>query len=365
MFARLLVNIFTDFWRYYIKPKTNHRKGFAFLAHPRDLSDIRRLTPVFNFLPDKFLKILMRNFAPFTVTKIIYGGAQNFIISLPLIGPDILQNKELAVKLTRRAFKLADRRGVKVVGLGAYTASITFGGAALLNLKKKGMFITTGNALTALVAVKQLKNFLELQKSRGIDFPSALICAVVGASGSTGRGITELILNGKDFSRYILIGKTPERLISLENDLAKRNLLGGNVLVTNSLKSIKNADIIFVATSSHQLLIKSNLIKHGAIICDITQPRNVSRDLLEERLDVKIIDGGLVETPKINYNGVLGLPPHYAFACLAETIMLSSEEIDRDFIGMVSLESIKYIENIFPKYGFKLDTFLSFGEKMI
>ncbi len=365
-FIDLLGNILIDFWRYSFRLKNGPPKGFAFLAHPRDLADVRRVVPLFNFFPDKLANALLRNFVPFTVATIYNEGFSGFIISIPMTGSDMLADKALALEFIKRAFLLAQRRGAKIIGLGSFTASITFGGRALLELKNKEVFITTGNTLTAFVAVKQLKDFLKYQKSKGVNFPSFLICAVVGASGSTGRGIAELILRDKDFGKYIFVGQALERLRILQDFLIETGFFNNEkIFITDDIKSIKEADIIFVTTSSHQLLINSALIKRGAIIYDITQPRNVSSALLVERPDVKVIDGGLVETPDINYKNVLGLPPRHAFACLAETIILSKETVDHDFIGPVTFENLKFMENIFPKYKFKLNTFLSFGKKMI
>lgn len=355
IFLSLLANIAVDFWRYYIKPKTGPRAGFAFLAHPRDLGDLRRLMHVLKFVPDKLINGILRSFVPFTVAAIYRGHIPNFIISIPLTGADMLADKALARRMVKRAFILAQRRGVKIVGLGAYTASVTFGGTDLLDLKDDGIFITTGNTFTAIVAVKQLKDFLNREKQNGRTFPQFLNCAVVGASGSVGRGITELILRGGDFDKYILVGKTPERLQLLKDGLIKDGLFDPTkILITNSLEAIKTADIVFVATSSSELLIRPEFIKAGAIIYDVTQPRNVSLSTFINRPDVKIIDGGLVKTPGIDYKMVLDLPPNYAFACLAETLILSAEKINRDFIGPVDLESITLLESVFPKYGFKI-----------
>ena len=114
-----------------------------------------------------------------------------------------------------------------------------------------------------------------------------------------------------------------------------------------------NTDIIIVATASPNALINRNHLKNNAIVYDISQPQNVERNILKYRPDIKIIDGGIVSTPGINYHFNFGLKRETAFACLAETMLLAAEKIPNNFsLGNVELEKVEIIKKIANKYNF-------------
>lgn len=251
-----------------------------------------------------------------------------------------------------------------MVGLGAYTSSVTKGGEALADLKEKGVCITTGNTLTALISFRHLKLFLK-SADKHVKI-SDLVCAVIGATGSVGRGFMELAVDEPEFSELILVGRTPERLQKLKKELEERGLLGKKkITITNFIPDIVRADVVFVATSARSMIIKPEYIKENGVIYDVTQPRNVPKEITEARPDIAVIDGGVIETPDIDYPNIFGLEPHFAFACLAETLMLSLSNIDREFLGLVSKKDIDLISSLLDEQNFKLAPFMSFGKKML
>jgi predicted amino acid dehydrogenase len=93
--------------------------------------------------------------------------------------------------------------------------------------------------------------------------------------------------------------------------------------------------------------LHSNHIKRNCVILDDTQPRNTSKDLLTQRPDVTIIDGGLVSVPHLKFSTSIGLPQGISFACLAETMLLAKAGYKKDFsIGNPSLDQAHIINQI-------------------
>jgi fatty aldehyde-generating acyl-ACP reductase len=121
-------------------------------------------------------------------------------------------------------------------------------------------------------------------------------------------------------------------------------------------------------TSSPDTLIGPQHLKPGAVILDDTQPRNTHPRLLEQRPDVMLIDGGLVDVPHMTYRGSVGLPPGMLFACMAETALLSLEGYSQHFsIGEPTFAQAVQTLVMAEKYrqvGFTLSKFHAFGKPL-
>ena len=101
-------------------------------------------------------------------------------------------------------------------------------------------------------------------------------------------------------------------------------------------------------------LLESKFIKKGAIIYDISQPKNVSTDIIKNRKDVNVINGGLVKLSGLDTGFNIFLPKGVIYGCLAETILLAMEHRYNNFsIGKVTLDKINEISKIGQKHGFK------------
>ena len=92
------------------------------------------------------------------------------------------------------------------------------------------------------------------------------------------------------------------------------------------------ADLVFVATNSEAALIGADVLKAGAVVCDVARPANVAREVVESLDDVLVFEGGLVELPEPVHFGpnLLGFRPGILLGCLAETVLLALEGDDRD-----------------------------------
>jgi predicted amino acid dehydrogenase len=136
-----------------------------------------------------------------------------------------------------------------------------------------------------------------------------------------------------------------------------------NVTVSTSVQSLQQADIVLTVTNAINAVIEPEHLKSGAVVCDVARPRDVSRQVIEKRDDVLVIEGGMVQVPgHVNFNFNFGFPPGLSFACMAETITLALDGHYSSFtLGKnISLEQVKTIDKMASKHGFKVSGFRSF-----
>jgi predicted amino acid dehydrogenase len=110
-------------------------------------------------------------------------------------------------------------------------------------------------------------------------------------------------------------------------------------------------------------IIKPGDLKPGCVVCDVARPRDVSRAVVQERDDVLVIEGGMVEAPgPVDFHFNFGFPPRMAYACMAETITLALEGRYECFtLGKeIHVERVKEIAAMAARHGFRLGGFRSF-----
>jgi predicted amino acid dehydrogenase len=346
------------------KKKENYNKKFAFIIHPRNVSDASRKYSLMRFLPSPLINLICR-FSPPLIASQITGlkslntgePIEGWLLICPLTARQLLNNREIAKKRIKETVALAEKLGVKMVGIGALIASVTSAGKDLVNNLKIG--ITHGRALTVGISLEGIK---EIAKIKNINLEEITV-GIVGAAGTIGEAMAKLLIEEK-VKNFILVAKSNDfkYLTQLKEEMKKLNPLL-SIEISTSIHFIKKAELVIVATSSPEILIKSEDLKYGAIVYDVTQPQNISPEIIKERKDLLIIDGGIVKTPGINYHFNFGLPPETAFACLAETLILAAEKrYNSRLVGEVKSENVKEIIEIAKKYNFTHAPFTSFGK---
>ncbi len=352
-FLTLIYGALRDLIIRYLPNFNKDKDFFVFLAHPRNLKDATHKFSFLKILPKPILLLFLKHMWPVRASEItgfkdLNGKSiKGYFIVISMLPEQILQNKKYATKKIVQAVKLAEKIGANIVGLGALTSSITGGGKDLLGIVNVNL--TTGNTLTSCVTFLDVQN---IAKAKGIDLNNETV-AIVGATGSIGSAVSMLI--ARDYkAKLVLVGRTMSHIESLKKEIAEIRG-GGNVEVTDSLDKISSASIVIVATSSSLAFIQSKHLKAGAIVYDITQPRNVSNEVFKERNDLTMIDGGLVKIPHARINFNVGLPEGVFFSCLTETMILSAEkEFDKLSLGHVELAGVDFIQDKFNKYKFAL-----------
>ena len=306
--------------------------------------------------------------------------------------------------IIQEAVRLAAARGARIVGLGGYTSIVTDGGSLATSI---GVPVTTGNSYTLVAAMEAID-----LACRRLDLSLRdLHVAVIGAGGSIGAAATRILIGRA--GRLTLVGnpaspaRTRSRLRSVIHQalrslggagmgeaapaplvaalaehpafaeglwdgedvrLADRLLDGNGAEVPlawsmDCAAVLPDCDIVVAATSSTEALILPEMLKPGAVVCDLSRPSNIGETVAASRPDVLIIDGGVIEVPgrpALGWN--FGYPKGLCYACMAETMMLGLEQhYQHTSIGCdLDLKSQRLVQRLAAKHGFRLAELRSF-----
>ena len=97
----------------------------------------------------------------------------------------------------------------------------------------------------------------------------------------------------------------------------------------------------------------------------MSRPANVSRRVLEERPDVLVIDGGVIEVPgRPDLGWDFGFEKGQAYACMSETMMLAlAQRFENASIGAdLNLDHLQLLKDLAIRFGFHLAGFRSFDK---
>lgn len=403
-----------------IKPASKDEEGkFAFLVHPLDMKSYSDFDESLASFTEEELTSLVNRWdnllEPFVVSKAKIVSQTNcqaygeFIVVPKTARQLVEMPKKEAIAELKLALQLAKERGAQIVGLGAFTSVVSMGG---LYLKDAGIPLTTGNSYTVVSAVDAtVKAMQKLEISA-----STATAAIVGATGSIGKGVAMLL--AEKISRLVLIGNpanqqsSMKRLFGIAGDIYRylsvvrhsgeeflpgtlgqcldqepnlpnfdaspkdfakfaQEINGENspILVTTAIDQyLAVADLVICATNSLDELITPQNLKTGAIVCDISRPGNVSRQVEQLRPDVLVIDGGVIGIPgrpSLGWN--FGFEEGLAYACMAETMILALEQhYTHMSIGSsgVSLENILFLKQLAEKHGFEITDLRSFDKPL-
>ncbi|MFH1800204.1 MAG: SRPBCC family protein [Candidatus Omnitrophota bacterium] len=289
------------------------------------------------------------------------GKTVNGSLIICNIIPDMLDlDIGQAVRKVVDACKLAERCGFGIVALGGFTsiASERFGDEFL---KMVHIPVTTGNTLTAALAVEQVKKAAELME---LDLSKASV-TILGGAGDIGSGCARGLA---DKVREITVtSRTGKSFGWIKREIAK----AGKAKVRTSLSNrdaVKNADIVIAATSAHKSIVDVSNLKPGAIVCDIGFPKNISYSR-SDRQDILVFSGGICEIPCDFRNSFdHGLPnTKILYGCFSEAIVLALEERFERFSwgkGNITKEKMAEILGLAAKHGFYPAPFF-WGERLL
>ena len=179
----------------------------------------------------------------------------------------------------------------------------------------------------------------------------------------SGRAVSQLLAPA--VGRMVLVGRQREQ-VEIVADLVRKAGCD-TVAVTADVSDIKQAEVVVAVTSSGGNLIQPDMLRCGAVVCDVSRPRDVSWQVGQKRDDVLVIDGGLVRVPgNVDFGFNYGLPPNLTYGCFAETIALTLEGLFEDYsIGKdLSIEQVRRIDDLATKHGFELAALRSFEHKL-
>lgn len=269
----------------------------------------------------------------------------------------MIEKRELAKKRVVQAIKKAEKIGAKIVGLGALTSSITGGGEEIKD--KIDIKITPGHAYTTFTVSSYVL------RAANDFFPGRNpTIGIVGAAGSIGSYCAQRLAS-KGLKKFILID-LERKNHHLENLLEKLKDINSNIEISSSHKinDIKDADIIIAATNAPEALITPDDLKSGAIIIDDAQPSDISEEVMKQRNDVLVVDGGVVLTLDINAHFNLGLArKNDIFCCLGETLIMACDAPTNDYcLKGADISLINQFGELGELLGFRIDNYQRSGK---
>ncbi len=344
-----------------IKPEAENRT-FAFIIHPIDPQrDVGRKYPALGKLPVWLIDFLSLFFPPVYISQIkgvrsttTAQEVKGWFVACPLTPQRMMSlPPKIVYKKIIQTGRLAERLGAQILGLGAFTSVVGDGGITVS--KHLNIPVTTGDSYTIAVAVRAVE---QAAAQMGIPIEQSTV-AVVGATGAIGALCGELLANR--VKKMVLIGRNVDKL----QPVRQRVALAGcsNIETTTDINTLTKANLIISVTSAIDAIIEPKHLRRGAVICDVARPRDVSRRVVEERNDVLVIEGGMVEVPgPVEFGFNFGFPPKMAYACMAETMALALEGRMESFtLGkIIQLSQVHTIDKIADRHGFRLGGFRSF-----
>jgi len=338
---------------------------FAFLVHQTSNSPfdtwlkLARTKWYFGLVPPHVLHYAMLpriplnfdRFLRYEATGIASGafGTEGIFRALPY-STDYMRRARPADKVVE-ASRLCLAEGVGVIGLGAYNSIVTDGGTIVANaLRSSGVAVTSGNSLTAWAAIEGLNN---LCVQLNIPLQDQTV-AVIGPGGTTGSAICNL-LKGRT-ERLLLLGGGRTDLHPLAEHL------GENVEICEGLDDvISRSQVIVSATNSPGALrINPTTTLPWKVFVDVARPRDVGK-IVSRLPHVIAIDGGIFRVPGENVELGLdfGLPRGFAFACMAETMVLAMLDHTESHVGDLDPAYVHWIGEQACALGFRVDALRS------
>jgi fatty aldehyde-generating acyl-ACP reductase len=337
--------------------------SFAFIIHPIDPKrDVSRKFPLLGkVLTERQIDFFSTFFPPVYlseiegITSVATGKTiRGWFIACPYTPRRMM---ELPVQTVYHKIiqtgHLAEKLGAQLLGLGAHTSVV--GDAGVTIARELEIPVTTGDAFTVSVAVQAI---VAAAETMGIPLDQAT-AAVVGATGAIGRVCAEL-LSGQ-VGRLLLIARDETKLADLLGRL--RQHASADLAFSTDMRALSDAQLILTVTSALHDVLQPEHLRPGSVVCDVARPRDVSAMVASARDDILVIDGGMVDVPgSVDFHFNFGFPPAKAYACMAETMILTLEGRFEDYtIGKeISLEQVKEITALARKHGFLLSGFRSY-----
>jgi len=353
----------------YLQPEETGINRFAFVIHPLDVSFIHnhRLFGWTRWFPDSLVENVAARIPPIYLSRITGGQSpttgqrvEGYLFSLGATPRQMMRQGERFTYLRlEQAARMAEQRGARIMGLGAFTSVVGDAGITVAN--EVDIAITSGNSLTVATTLEAAKQAVIKMGARDLTKGKVM---VIGATGSIGSVCARLLAQA--IFDVVLVSIEPEKLIDLKHRIHKETPGARVSIAMKPDEFISECDLIVSATSAFgKRILDITRCKPGAVICDVARPPDINQAEAALRPDVLVIECGEVLIPgKIEFGYDIGLPPRTSYACLAETALLAMEGRFEDYtLGRnISIERVKEIYRLFKKHKFQLAGLSSFGK---
>jgi predicted amino acid dehydrogenase len=344
------------------------RPKFAFVIHPLRTSNVAN-DPRFSwtkYLPQALVEEVAAHIPPLYLSKIrgIRSKAtgeesEGILITLGTTPRQMMRRPpSFTYRRLIRAAQMAERRGAKIMGLGAFTSVV--GDAGITVAQKSTIGITSGNSLTVAATLEAAKRAVLLMKGGRPDHVRAV---VIGATGSIGAVCARLLAQA--VGDVVLVAPRAERLLALKQQIEHETPGARVIAATNADAYIGEADLIITTTSALTgKVINVDKLKPGAVVCDVARPPDVKEEDARRRPDVLIVESGEIILPGApDFGFDIDMPPGTAYACLSETALLAMDGKYEDYtLGRnIEMDRVKEMYRLWQKHGLELAGLRSFG----
>ena len=368
---KLLIEAFRDFlWPIspsWLFQRDRSEPAFAFIVHPRSISDVYHKYLFTRVISPKLLEWFLLHFWPVILSEVeglrsVKNGKpiRGWILSIPLTAEQVISKRKIAVKMIKRAIKLAYCRGANVVGLGALNASVTYRGRDIEDIASRlDIGITSGVGYTSFNVADLISYLIKHFK-----LDNNVVVGVVGAAGGIASAVIRFLFT-KGIKNWILIDL--DRKHNRVHELIKEFKIinpSGSFRVTSQLSELKQCRFIITATNAPEALIRSEHLSTGTIILDDAQPSDVDAQVVLEREDILVISAGIIEAKEINTNFDLDLKHRNdVYSCLAEVMVLAAHHRIREkSFDYASVDEIQEIGKLGKALGFGRAEFQNFNK---
>jgi len=321
----------------------------AFMIHPLTLEDVWQ-TPSLSWLrplarrgllPEALVRLSLRWLRPQqrgTLRGVTLADGREVRVMLiggPMLPDQIRRYPDEALRMAVQGARLAYEAGAEAFGLGGFWSTLGDKGAEVQAAVPE-LPITNGGAYTAGTVRAALPELLERFSANGRTL-SQTTAAVVGANGVVAFGVARTL--APSVARLVLVGRDAERLARSARTLA-RKFPQTDIVTTTDVARVREAELVFSATSDPDPVIYAEHVRAGAWVFDLGRPADVDEGVRAVP-GVELIPGGVVRPPgaaRSSYDLHFGdgLVP----ACLAETmVMAASRAFDRKSLGGVTKEA--------------------------
>lgn len=350
--------------------ETSDLKGFGIIAHPYNLQHLIRHfkfhNPNFKQPSQEFMVKIFDMTTPYPFYEVkefkSKSGKSTFgcFIMCPIIPDMITLDAKRSIEKVVETCKVAEKMGIGIVALGGFASIVAQRFSSEL-ASAVHIPMTTGNTFTVAMALEGIYKAARLMR---VNLSECKV-TIIGGAGDIGGTCARIL--AEKVSELTLTGRSGKNLIDIERSIA---YLGKAKVKTSrdNAAAIKDADIVIAAASVSNSILKLDMFKPGAIICDVGYPKNISYSTCD-RKDIFVFSGGITSLPmEIDLGYDTGLPStRVLYGCFAEGILLDLEERYENFSwsrGNISKEKVDYMLTIAKKHGFGLAPFF-WGERLI
>jgi predicted amino acid dehydrogenase len=130
------------------------------------------------------------------------------------------------------------------------------------------------------------------------------------------------------------------------------------IRVTTALDALRECNLVVSATNAPEpIILPEHLGTAPTVVCDVSVPADVHREVLQRCPAVRVIKGGVIGLPHGETLGINGmaLRDGEAYACLTEVLLLGLAGVREHFSrGPLQAERVRHIRHLAGEHGFSV-----------